>query len=220
LIGFYGGSFDPFHLGHLHAAKILLEKNKFSKFSFVPAFQNPLKEKTAADNASRLEMLKAGLAEAGEPRFAVWDWEINRTEKSFTVESLEKMRAETSEEIALIVGNEVFAQFDQWKRPLDILNLANVIVIARTATDASFIPPVLREIGLKNFLDAGNQCFSHAAGTRWISLQTVEALPFTATAIREEIQQLWKRSHNPTPPHGIQRSVWLVIKEKRLYSVS
>ena len=220
MIGYYGGSFDPFHLGHLHAAKVLLEKFDFTRLYFVPAFQNPLKGKTAADNEARLEMLREGLKEAAEPRFEIIDWEIKNPEKSFTVDTLRKLQETERESIALIIGNEVFERFDEWKDPREILERADLIVIARTPIDAGFIPPVLERIGLKNFSDAGNQCFLHSNKSRWIQLQTVSALPFTATAIREEISKLWKRSHNPNPPQGIQRSVWQVVKEKQLYAVS
>lgn len=220
MIGFYGGSFDPFHLGHLHAAKVLLEKFDFSTLYFVPAFQNPLKGKTSADNISRLEMLKAGLREAAEPRFKILDWEIKSPSISFTVDTLRRLQEQERESIALIIGNEVFARFDEWKDPREIIERTDVIVVARNAVDAEFIPPVLERIGLKNFLDAGNQCFLHSNKSRWIQLQSVSALPFTATAIREEISQLWKCSNNPSSPQGIQRSVWQVVKEKQLYAVS
>jgi nicotinate-nucleotide adenylyltransferase len=220
LIGFFGGSFDPFHLGHLHAAEILLGTFNFTKLYFVPAFQNPLKEKASADNLARLEMLKAGLEESAEKRFAVLDWEIKRNEKSYTIETVQRLADQEKEEIALILGNEVFERFSEWREPLRILALANVIVVVRNPTDTGFIPPVLQKIGLKNFLDAGNQRFLHSNKSRWIQLKSVSALPFTATAIREEIRKLWKESHIPPLPQGIQRSVWQVIKEKHLYAVN
>src|ERR1700723_1724503 len=69
-IAFFGGSFDPPHLGHLAVARAARDAFHLDTVLFAPVGAQPLKpEGSAASFNDRLAMTR--LAIAGEPGFAV-----------------------------------------------------------------------------------------------------------------------------------------------------
>ena len=73
-IGFFGGTFDPFHCGHLEMARSAAEYLNLHNVSFVPAGQNPLKgDPPTATPEQRVEMIRRGIAQ--ETKFSIWEGE-------------------------------------------------------------------------------------------------------------------------------------------------
>jgi cytidyltransferase-like protein len=90
-LGVLGGSFDPPHLGHLHAARRARDAFALEHVVFVPAARPPHKpERILAEGAERLEMLALLLAD--EPDVSVWDTELGRSGPSYTVDTLRELR--------------------------------------------------------------------------------------------------------------------------------
>ena len=89
-IAFYGGSFDPLHLGHLAIAKRLTEVFDLDEFVFIPAFHAPHKRRLAATPAvDRYAML--ALATNNEQNVSVSKIEIEVPNKPYTVETLARL---------------------------------------------------------------------------------------------------------------------------------
>jgi nicotinate-nucleotide adenylyltransferase len=129
-VGFFGGTFDPIHFGHLRTALELLNHLHLSEVRFTPCGQPPHGKTPTAPAALRLDMVKAAIA--SQPGFVVDERELNRTGPSYTVESLEALRAESgSRSLGLIVGMDAFADIGSWHRSEDILRLAHIIVARR-----------------------------------------------------------------------------------------
>lgn len=127
-IGVFGGTFDPVHVGHLAIALAALESAKLDRIVFVPARRSPLKDRgPAAGEADRLLMLEAAVK--GEPRFAVSRVELEREGPSYTVDTLEALRADG--ELFLILGSDALADFPRWRSPERIRALAKILVARR-----------------------------------------------------------------------------------------
>jgi nicotinate-nucleotide adenylyltransferase len=131
-LGVLGGSFNPPHNGHLIIASDAFEALGLDRLLVVPANANPLKGHDA-DGASpqqRLEM--AGLAFGEDPRFEVSSMEIERAGLSFTVDTLEALKAANpGAELVLIIGMDAYRSLDKWKDPDRIRRLARLAVLAR-----------------------------------------------------------------------------------------
>jgi nicotinate-nucleotide adenylyltransferase len=89
--GVFGGMFDPIHFGHLRAAHELFELLELETIAFVPAGDPPHRARPLADAAARLAMVRAAVDE--DPRFFVDDRELRRSGPSYTVLTLEELRA-------------------------------------------------------------------------------------------------------------------------------
>ena len=129
-IGLFGGTFDPIHFGHLRTALELLRELRLAEVRFTPCGRPPHGKMPVASAAFRLDMVKTAVA--GQPGFVVDERELNRSGPSYTVETLESLRAESaSRSIGLIVGMDAFVDIGSWHRSDDILRLAHVIVARR-----------------------------------------------------------------------------------------
>lgn len=131
-IGFFGGSFDPIHLGHLQLARELQEKKHLDLIWFCPARISPHKlDQTPAPPEHRLKM--AELAVADHPGFAVIDVEVNRKGPSYTVDTLrELVQRESGNQLFLILSEESVPGFFHWKHPEEIVALAPLIIGTRS----------------------------------------------------------------------------------------
>ena len=72
-VGLFGGSFDPPHEGHLHAARVAKRRLGLDRVWWLVSPQNPLKERTAGDFLRRFETVKSL---AGDPGMVVTDIEM------------------------------------------------------------------------------------------------------------------------------------------------
>jgi nicotinate-nucleotide adenylyltransferase len=128
-VGVFGGSFDPVHSGHLIIAQRLIEIRGLSGIIFVPCHISPHKiEKGAASPEKRLEMLK--LAIEGNPSFAISTFELENEGISYTIDTLRELK-KYYDNLELIIGYDNILQFNTWKEPDEIFNVAKVIVMKR-----------------------------------------------------------------------------------------
>lgn len=141
-IGFFGGSFDPPHLGHWLVAIDALERLGLDRIDFVPAASQPLKAAGHhASPAARLAMVRAMVA--GDPRVGVNAAEIERGGLSFTVDTVSAHRAaHPADDVHLLVGADAAASLSRWHDPERLLGLVRLVVLTRgaDAPDASAWP--------------------------------------------------------------------------------
>ena len=104
LVVCYGGTFDPIHTGHLDAALDVLARSDCDELRLVPAAEPALRERPGATAAQRLRMVGLAVAEArregrGDARLSVDAIELDRAGPSYTVDTLEALRAAIQEGI-------------------------------------------------------------------------------------------------------------------------
>jgi nicotinate-nucleotide adenylyltransferase len=139
-IGLFGGSFDPVHHGHLIVARVAAESLGLDEVRFMPAREQPFKRgRHAAPAADRAVMLE--LAIAGSPGFAVERAELERPGPSYTVDTLESLRArEPRAAFTLLLGADAAAELGAWHRAGELPGLARIVVLARPGTPVPSSP--------------------------------------------------------------------------------
>ena len=76
-IGLFGGSFDPFHLGHFLIGRLAYESLRLHHIVYLPCAQSPLKKvQPLATASARIGWLRQGLSSESWAR--VSSWEIDR----------------------------------------------------------------------------------------------------------------------------------------------
>lgn len=128
MIGLYGGSFDPVHIGHLRIAEDVREYFGFEKIIFVPAYHSPLKPESRASAEDRIYMLQ--LCVKYNRYFSIDDIEIKRKGKSYTIDTI-RMYREKGRFPFFILGTDAFLTLDRWKKPEELIKMTSFIVLGR-----------------------------------------------------------------------------------------
>jgi nicotinate-nucleotide adenylyltransferase len=136
-LAFFGGSFDPPHIGHLLAAGDACDQLDLDRVTLVPAATQPLKAgRAAATSAQRLAMVR--LLVANDPRFDVSAFEVEQGGLSYTVNTLAHFASlHPADERFLLLGADVLESFGQWKEPERILQLARLVLLVRQTDERS-----------------------------------------------------------------------------------
>lgn len=181
-LGILGGTFDPIHYGHLELAREVRDSLHLGELRLVPAGTPPHRAAPVASADHRLAM--ARLAVVDYPALAVDDREIRRTGPSYTVLTLEELRAESPQRpIALVVGTDALAGFPQWHRWREIFDLAHVVVVARPEFELEgAVAPALAAEWRRRLADDAAVIAHRPAGA--IFVQPITAHPISASAIR------------------------------------
>ncbi len=134
--GILGGTFNPPHLGHLHAAQLAHDALKLDRVLFIPTNIPPhktLPENTASPKA-RCEMVR--LLTADTPWAQLDTIEIDRGGASYTVDTLRALHERGEDDLHLIIGTDMLLSFDKiWRAPDEIARLAALSVCARENED-------------------------------------------------------------------------------------
>jgi nicotinate-nucleotide adenylyltransferase len=139
-IAFFGGSFDPPHLGHLAVASAARAAVGLDVVLFAPVGAQPLKPHGAtAPFDDRLAMTRFAIA--GEPAFAISlaDAPTASREPNYTLETLLHLRAELPADGKLfcLMGADSFLSLRHWHRAAEIPFAAPLIVASRPLTSPS-----------------------------------------------------------------------------------
>jgi len=129
MVGLYGGSFDPVHLGHLRIAEDIREYYNLDRVIFIPAYHSPLKPKSRASPQDRLEMLRLSIKY--NPFFEVDEYELRKEGRSYTVDTLQYFKNERGIFPIFIVGTDAFFSLHKWKQPEKLISIGSFIVIGR-----------------------------------------------------------------------------------------
>ena len=180
-IGVFGGTFDPIHYGHLRTAFEVLQALRFEQVRFIPCGDPPHRGTTFAEAAVRFEMVR--LAIESQPGFVIDDREIGRDGPSYTIDTLESLRAEfPARSLGLIVGMDAFLGLPHWHRWTEILDHAHVIVAHRPGWRAPDVEPLGKLIAERGTRRVDEL---HEAHSGRIYVHAVTQLEISSTEIRE-----------------------------------
>jgi len=184
-VALLGGTFDPVHYGHLRLADELQRALDLPDLRLVPSGDPPHRGAPHAAAADRVAMLE--LARREFPRLAIDAREIARTGKSYTVLTLESLRAENAARpLAWIVGADALLGLPTWHRWRELFALAHLIVVGRpgvaldTAIPAALLPEWRARL-------SGDPAVLRTRPAGAIYRHDVTPQPISATAIRAEL---------------------------------
>lgn len=146
-IGIMGGTFDPIHNGHLKIAAAAKSEYHLDKVIFLTSGNPPHKrDKQVLDAKIRHIMVKRAIL--GIDGFESSDYEVNRTEYSYSVNTLRHFKELMPEdEIFFIIGGDSLRDFHKWYMPEEILKLCTLLVYDRTdgVCKSDFAKPIIGE---------------------------------------------------------------------------
>jgi nicotinate-nucleotide adenylyltransferase len=189
-IGILGGTFDPFHVGHLAVARAARAALQLDEVRIVPSNVPPHRSPPGASSYHRFAM--AALGVAGDAGLLVDDIEMALDGPSFTATTLARFHEKgfTPSQLFFIVGADAFAEIATWRDYPHVLDAANFVVIARPGLAASSLGKQLPELTSRmSHLVAPGRTESHlvAPGRTWsnILLMDIDTPDVSGTRIRQ-----------------------------------
>jgi nicotinate-nucleotide adenylyltransferase len=146
VVGIFGGTFDPFHGAHLRMARAFVSEADLSELRLIPAGQPYHRHLgSSASAADRLEMVRIGIAD--DPIMVADDREIRRAGQTYTIDTLEEVRAEIGPDIPLwfLIGADSLARLQTWRRWRELFDCAHLAVAMRPGFDAERLPEEVRQ---------------------------------------------------------------------------
>lgn len=129
MIGIFGGSFNPPHIGHLILAEEARMSMNLKKVIFVPSGISPHKQEIL--NAER-RLKMVNLAIVSNDFFSVSDFEAKKQTPGYTIETLEYFSKKfKSEEIVFLMGGDCLKEIKTWHRWKDLLENFKLAVFVR-----------------------------------------------------------------------------------------
>lgn len=180
-LGFFGGTFDPVHYGHLRPAVEMAEHFGLQTLYLMPNHWPAHRGPTGASTEQRIAMLH--LAVQGVESLVVDSREALRNEPTYSYDTLVELKAEYPDTTLLFfMGMDSFAAFDTWHNWEGILDLTNLVVVDRPdAAHSEFSKTLLK----RQQLSCGFSIIEGQSGV--IEQCDVTQLSISATDVRRRI---------------------------------
>ncbi|HEV7428884.1 MAG TPA: nicotinate-nucleotide adenylyltransferase [Thermoanaerobaculia bacterium] len=130
-IGIVGGTFDPFHRGHLDPVLAAREQLQWDRVLYIPAWRQPFKtDRDTAPGYHRFAM--TALAIRDYDALYASPIELERGGISYTVDTLEELHRDyAGASFDWIIGDDNLADLDRWKDSERLYKLARFVVLTR-----------------------------------------------------------------------------------------
>ncbi|TGL64692.1 nicotinate (nicotinamide) nucleotide adenylyltransferase [Leptospira sarikeiensis] len=197
IIGVFGGSFDPPHLGHAEIVRSFWENfPEANELLIVPNHVSPWKQNKKTSSEEILTLVKVQFE--GFPKTRIWDWEIRRERPSYTEETvLELLRSTPNAKLSLLIGEDNYSEFHKWKNWENILNKIHSLLVFKRFSNSIPENPDLKEYRNKIF---------------FLNNRIVEA---ASTDLRETLSGSISDQRKPI---ALSEEVWKIILKNRSYA--
>lgn len=143
----FGGTFNPFHIGHYEILSALCGSEKFDKVLLVPDRIPPHKKHVqSVPDTDRIEMCRIVCEDFDKAQLCLIEFE--REGKSYTVDTVKALkRAFPADDFFIACGGDMIKTLDTWYRFDELKTLASFVAFNR-GNDEGFLANVERLRGL------------------------------------------------------------------------
>ena len=126
-----GGAFNPVHFGHIRSARELREQLGLAEVRLMPTGLPPHRPAPEISSEQRAQLVR--MAVESEPGLVCDERELRRPGPSYTIDSMTELRRELgpSRGLALVIGADVVAGLERWRRWRELFDLAHLVIIGR-----------------------------------------------------------------------------------------
>ena len=212
-IGLFGGTFNPFHNGHIGIIESVKKQFQLEKIFLIPSATPPHKpDINLACADDRFNMVKTSLETFDD--FFASDKELVRKGPSFTIDTINEFKNEYENNTCfyLLMGSDAFLDITTWKQKDKIFEIVPVIIMLRGIWQnydiiASFID---ENISKEYIFNKKEKCFCHAT-KKEIKICNVPKIDISSTMIRKLVKN--RKSIKEFVPANVEK----IIKAKELY---
>ena len=144
-VGILGGTFNPVHNGHIAVAEAAAGEFNLQKVIFLPNGNPPHKQDSSIVSAKhRYNMIS--LAISDNPLLDISDYEIKRTEPSYTIDTQRALKKIYNCDLYFIIGADSLYTLHQWKSYDLLIKECSFIVADRNCDEGSDIETACRAL--------------------------------------------------------------------------
>lgn len=142
----FGGTFNPFHIGHYEILKALNSDPRVEKILLMPDRLPPHKtSEFLIDDESRIQMCKIASEDFTKCELCLIEFE--REGKSYTVDTVKLLKERyPDKDFAFAIGGDMFVSFKQWRKYEELIKMLSFFVFKRSATDMEEFGNVFKEL--------------------------------------------------------------------------
>jgi len=146
LVGIFGGTFNPVHLGHMRLVVEVMESLEPARLDLLPSARPPHKgSRRVLPFSLRVQLLEAAIA--GLEGVAVNTVENERDTPSYTAETLRLYRErEPGFRPFFIIGAEDFSFIETWREWDELPRFADIIVVPRSGAAEEVFADTIRDL--------------------------------------------------------------------------
>jgi len=165
-----GGSFDPFHLGHLQMLRESVEQLSPKCLRVLPCFQQALKTHTAVESKHRLAMLDLIVNQENKQMncdVLLDDFEISQNQINYSIETLKQLSITFGENLVFLMGEDSILNIQKWKHWEQLLDVCHIALVKRKATQTDKNTNKNKnKTGIQDLFD----CLPQAWQPNWVEL--------------------------------------------------
>lgn len=198
-IGYFGGTFDPPHIGHLILAGEAVTQFKLNRLLWMLTPDPPHKQgKQITPLEHRLGMLQSMIAH--NPIFEISRLEIDRSGPHYTIDTVNILKQqEPDAEIVLLIGGDSLADLPKWRFAPDLITAVSKLGVMRRPNDFANLAEIEAQLPeVKN------------------KIQFIDSLlqPVSSSELRRRIKS------NEMARYYFAPEVWEYIEKNNLYRES
>ena len=212
-IGLFGGTFNPFHNGHIEIIQYVKNRYGLEKIFLIPSATPPHKPNiNLAPANDRFEMVKQSLK--GDENFFVSNKELTRTGPSFTIDTINEFKKEygSNAHFSLLMGSDAFLDITTWKNKDKIFKTIQIIIMLRGhwKTYDNIVSFIDENISKGYIFNEQDHSFSHKTKQK-IIICRVPKIDISSTMIRERVK------NNQPIKNLVPENIEKIIRIKELY---
>lgn len=219
-VGFFGGSFDPPHRGHVALARLAIDRLGLDRVLLAPVGVQPLKrDRPQANFPDRVAMTRLAVQDEPGLEVSLLDAPHARNRPNYTIDTLRTLRGSLAadDQVFCLMGADSFLSIGRWYRAAELLLTCDFVVASRPGFDLGRLAAALPASISVGACDAPHPdslvvCLRTGSG-RQSHLHLLPDLDemVAATDIRTAIQ------HGADPRSLLAPAVAAYIREHRLY---
>jgi nicotinate-nucleotide adenylyltransferase len=207
-VGLFGGTFDPIHLGHVNAVRMLDEQMSFDAVHWVLSARPPHKNQTTASIEHRFQMMELALQD--QPSYICDDTEIRRADKSYTIDTLNTFTANyPNTQFCMIIGGDSLLSLPSWHRFEELIDMTNWVVMNRPGFQLN-LPEVLK----KRLVATPQELQDGVSGKIWVFEHS--HFDISSSELRAELAN---SSSDKLSKEFLSKGVFSYIREQQLYKI-
>ncbi|MBP6217226.1 MAG: nicotinate-nicotinamide nucleotide adenylyltransferase [Oligoflexales bacterium] len=226
---FYGGTFDPPHLGHRDCVELAHSTFPDSSMVILPTCESPTPKgfgckRPQADFDHRVAMCRLNFESLGIKNLSFDLIERHLSKPNYTAQTLDALsKSYPKKKLSFMLGQDQVENFHLWHNPTLILQTCSLLICRRFSLDKnahvevdlpSCVEGMLERLHLKLTWNSAGSAFIPQTGSS-VFLLDRETSPAASRVIRTKLQQ-----GLPIPEEWLHPLVAAYIRKNKLYKAA